>query len=181
MTPRAKAGSKSARSDPQKSAVQPGNRRREPAEFYRKHQDQQDPEPELGGGEPKLGEEHDRHVPGAILVPGGEDPQGQRDEDGENHGEQRHWAGDRKAAQNQVEHGHLVVNGLVALPGEQSGDPLQVLAQEGLVHPELRPQGGQGLGGRVDSQDDLGRVARQDKEHREDRNGDQPQEQEQGD
>jgi len=61
------------------------------------------------------------------------------------------------------------MDGLMAPAGEEAADPVRVLPQKGLVQSQVGPQAGQRLGGGMNPQDDLSRVAgkhEQDREHR---------------
>jgi hypothetical protein len=71
--------------------------------------------------------------------------------------------------------------GLLTPAEQEVSDPVCVLAHERFVQTEFDAQIRQHLGGGVDPEYNLGRIARQDEENREYRNGDQKQEQNQSD
>ena len=95
-------------------------------------------------------------------MPGGVDAEGQRNSEGEQHGEKRHRGGHRQAAQDQIEHRHLVMDGLMAAAQQEVSNPIRVLAHERLVQTQFGAQIRQRLGGGVDPEYNLGRVAGQD-------------------
>jgi len=73
------------------------------------------------------------------------------------------------------------VDGLMTLAGQQFADPIEVLTQKGPVQPQIGAQCRQRFRCGVDPQDDLGRVAGQDEQNREHRDGNEKQQQDQRD
>ncbi len=122
MTPRAKAGSSSALSDPQKSTPQPGNppAANQPS-CTENSRISRIPNQNSGVASPSWVKNMTVTSPVPVLMPGGVNPEGKRDGDGKQHGQQRHRAGDREAASDQLGDGHLVVDRLVALSGRADG------------------------------------------------------------
>ena len=181
MTPRANAGRSRALKEPRGRAPSRESAGAEPVEFDGEKQNQQDPQPELRRGQSELGEGHDGHVPRLVLVPGGIDAEGNGNDHRKQHSHEGEGPGHGQAACDQLEHRHFVVDELMALADQELTDPVSVLTQERLVQPQLGPQAGQGFRRDVDPENDLGRVAGQDEQDREHREGHKQQQQNQSD
>ena len=73
-----------------------------------------------------------------------------------------------RALDDEIEHRRAVGVALAQVAGQQAGDPLAVAREGRLVQPQLRGQGGHGLGCGVGTQQHLGGVAGQHLQHPED-------------
>ena len=88
--------------------------------MHRKHQDQQDGEPEIGQSHAQLCGTHQRNIRAAVMTGGGGNSDDQRDGNGERHGHQRQRQAHPQAFANQLCHGRIIGRALAKIAAQHA-------------------------------------------------------------
>ena len=138
---------------------------RKPLQLHGEQQNQQNREPEVGNGDADLRQAHHAHIAQLVVARRRIDTRRDRDDGGEQHGDDGQRNGEGEALQHQIQDRRAVGVAGSHVAGEQSADPVEIALHRRLIQTQLIGQFRNRLGRRIRAEQHLGRVSGKDFQH----------------